>query len=119
MRFRLWGGSKPISTPTSVHLNENEMRNGCLFGNFTAELGDQSEAIRGRILRIFAEVRDSIGYCLDAAVTGGELPSNFDCEETAAFIVAALQGAILISKAERSPKSVERFKDILFSRLLS
>jgi TetR/AcrR family transcriptional regulator, transcriptional repressor for nem operon len=99
-------------------LNRDEMRNGCLFGNFTAEAGDHSEAIRQRLVEIFAEVQRSVAYCLRAAVTAGELPSDFDCDEVASFIVSSLQGANLLAKAQRSPVPVERFKRILFSKIL-
>jgi TetR/AcrR family transcriptional repressor of nem operon len=99
-------------------LNRDGMRNGCLFGNFTAEASDHSEVIRQRLVEIFAEVQASVAYCLRAAVTAGELPPNFDCDGIAAFIVSSLQGATLLAKAERSPAPVERFKQILFSRIL-
>ena len=45
-------------------LNRDSMRNGCLFGNFTAEASDHSETIRQKLLDVFAEVRRSIAYCL-------------------------------------------------------
>lgn len=99
-------------------LNQDSMRNGCLFGNFTAEASDHSEAIRRRLLEVFAEVRRSITYCLKAAVKAGELPEGYDCEEVAAFIVASLQGANLLAKAERSPEPVLRLKRMLFSTIL-
>ncbi len=94
------------------------MRNGCLFGNFTAEASEHSELIRLRLVEIFGEVRNSIAYCLRAAVKAGELRPSLDCDEMAAFIVSSLQGANLIAKAERSPVPVERFKEILFSVIL-
>ncbi len=99
-------------------LNRDQMRNGCLFGNFTAEAIDASEAIRVRLVEIFARVRANIAYCLKAAVAAGELPETFDCDETAGFIVSSLQGANLLSKAERDPAPVQRFKHILFSAVL-
>ena len=99
-------------------LNRDSMRNGCLFGNFTAEASDNSELIRQRLLGIFTEVRQSIAYCLRAAVKTGELSPSLDCDEVAAFIVSSLQGANLLAKAERSPVPVERFKEILFSMIL-
>jgi TetR/AcrR family transcriptional repressor of nem operon len=102
----------------TTRLNKDGMRNGCLFGNFTAEACDQSDAIRRRLAEIFAEVQQSIAYCLQAAVTAGESPAGLDCDETAGFVVSSLQGAILIAKAERSPAPLERFKTILFSRVL-
>ena len=99
-------------------LNRDGMRNGCLFGNFTAEASDRSEVIRHRLVEIFAEVQDSIAYCLRAAVRAGELPPDFDCDEVAGFVVSSLQGANLLAKAQHSPVPVERFKRILFSTIL-
>jgi TetR/AcrR family transcriptional repressor of nem operon len=100
-------------------LNRENMRNGCLFGNFAAEASDHSEAIRQRLVEVFNEVQRAIAYCLRAAIAAGELPQTFDCDETAAFIVASLQGANLLAKAQRSPQPVERLKQILFTRILT
>jgi TetR/AcrR family transcriptional repressor of nem operon len=99
-------------------LMRNNMRTGCLFGNFTAEASGDNEAIRAKLLDIFAEVRRSLAYCLRAAVNAGELREDFDCDETAAFIFASMQGANLIAKAQRDPAPVERFKKFLFSTIL-
>src|SRR5260370_5106502 len=61
-------------------LNQDGMRNGCLFGNFTAEASDHSEIIRHRLVEIFAAVQDSVAYCLRAAVKAGEVPPSVDCD---------------------------------------
>jgi TetR/AcrR family transcriptional repressor of nem operon len=103
---------------TKNRLNKDGMRNGCLFGNFTAEASDHSETIRLRLVEIFTEVQGALTYCLKAAVKAGELPPRFKCEEIAGFIVSSLQGANLLAKAQRSPIPVERFKRILFSMVL-
>jgi len=99
-------------------LNRNSMKNGCLFGNFTAEASEYSEPIRTRIVEIFAETRAALAYCLRAAVAAGEVGPALDCEEVAGFILSSLQGAILLSKAHRSPEPIERFKRVLFSSVL-
>ena len=99
-------------------LNRDQMRNGCLFGNFTAEASDHSEAIRGRLIEIFEEIEDAVGYCLRAAVKAGELPQDFACETVAGFVVSSLQGANLLAKAMRSPLPVERFRQVLFEMVL-
>lgn len=99
-------------------LNRDGMRNGCLFGNFTAEASDHSEIIRHRLVEIFAEVQRSVAYCLRAAMEAGELPPDFDCDEVAGFVVSSLQGANLLAKAQRNPEPVERFKRMLFSKVL-
>lgn len=103
---------------TKAHLNEDSMRNGCLFGNFTAEASDHSELIRQRLVEIFAEVQDAVADCLKAAVQAGELPAGFGCDDVAGFIVSSLQGANLLAKAQRSPVPVDRFKQVLFSAVL-
>jgi TetR/AcrR family transcriptional repressor of nem operon len=99
-------------------LNVDSMRNGCLFGNFTAEASEHSEPIRKRLIEAFAESRESIAYCLRAAVAAGEVKPDIDPNEIAGFIIASLQGAILVSKAHRSPEPIERFKRLLFSTVL-
>ena len=99
-------------------LNQCEMRHGCLFGNFTAEASAESEVIRHKLVEVFAEIQQSVAYCLKAAVAAGELPADFDCDETAGFIISSLQGANLLSKAHRSPVPVERFRKILFETIL-
>jgi TetR/AcrR family transcriptional repressor of nem operon len=101
-----------------ARLNQDGMRNGCLFGNFTAEASGQSEAIRNRLIDIFGAVADSVAYCLRAAVAAGEVPADMDCDAIAGFIVSSLQGANLLAKAQRSPAPVERFRDILFAKVL-
>lgn len=99
-------------------LNEHGMRNGCLFGNFTAEASAESDVIRNRLVDIFAEVQGNVATCLEAAVAAGELPADFNCSETAGFIVSSLQGANLLCKAQRSTAAHERFTHVLFTQVL-
>jgi TetR/AcrR family transcriptional repressor of nem operon len=95
-----------------------DMRNGCLYGNFSAEIGDTSDPIRARVVEIFGETRAAVAYCLKAAVSAGEITKTIDCDDIAAFIVSSLQGAILLSKAQRSPEPIERCKRLLFAMVL-
>ncbi len=99
-------------------LNKDSMKNGCLFGNFTAESSDCSEPIRLRLVEVFAEVQAAVAYCLRAAVKAGEISPATDCDEIAGFVVASLQGANLLAKAQRSAVPVERFKEVLFASVL-
>jgi TetR/AcrR family transcriptional regulator, transcriptional repressor for nem operon len=91
---------------------------GCLIGNFSAEVVDQSEAMRLRLVEIFDEVRAAFAHCLRAAVAAGELPAGFDVEGVAGFLLSGLQGATLVAKAERSPAPIERLKALLFTSVL-
>jgi TetR/AcrR family transcriptional regulator, transcriptional repressor for nem operon len=101
-----------------LYLEQAGMRTGCLIGNFSAEAGDQSGAIRQRLVEILAEIHAAVVYCLRAAVAAGELSPATDCDELAHFIYASLQGAILQSKVEHSSVPIERFKKVLLSTVL-
>jgi TetR/AcrR family transcriptional regulator, transcriptional repressor for nem operon len=101
-----------------VYLKQGDMRKGCLYGNFTAEASEQSEAIRTRIAGVFVENQESVAYCLRAAVAAGELPATLDASEVAGFIISSLQGAILVAKAQRSSIPIERFLRVLFGTIL-
>jgi TetR/AcrR family transcriptional repressor of nem operon len=91
--------------------------NGCMIGNFAAETSD-SDAIRPHLIEIFDAVRDAIASCLKAAVAAGEVRTDLDCEDVAAFMVAALQGANLLAKVERSAEPMIRLKRLTFGSLL-
>lgn len=97
---------------------QEDPRNGCLVGNFSAEVAEHSELIRSRIVEIYAETRAAIAYCLAAAVEAGELPRGFDVEGVAEFIFSGQQGAILVAKAERDCAAFHRFKALLFRNVL-
>jgi len=93
-------------------------RNGCLLGNFSAEANDCGEALRARVVDALAAMQDALALCLRAAVQAGEIAPSTDCDETAAFILAGLQGATLLAKVQRSPRALERFEHVLFARVL-
>ena len=98
-------------------IRTNETKNGCLFGNFTAEC-EHSETMRKRLIEIYAELQAAVVYCLKAAMKAGELPRSFKATEVANFIISGLQGAVLLAKAERDLSPAENFKKVLFSTVL-
>jgi TetR/AcrR family transcriptional repressor of nem operon len=99
------------------HLRQG-MKNGCLFGNFSAELGECSETIRLRIAAIFAGLQTAVAECLQAAVKAGDLAEDFACWDVAGFIVGSLQGNTLLCKAQLSIEPFDRFKRVLFTNVL-
>ena len=88
---------------------------GCLYGNFAIEASDQSEAIRKRMVEIFDELKGHLTSCLKAAAKAGELTYSITPDELANFIIAGLQGAILVGKSRRNLVPLEQFERVLFS----
>ena len=99
-------------------LKQADFRNGCLIGNFSAEVGAHSDTIQAKLVEMYAEIHESVVYCLKAAAKSGELPATVDCKELAHFLYSSLQGAILQAKVERSPLPFKRFVKIAFSTIL-
>jgi TetR/AcrR family transcriptional repressor of nem operon len=100
------------------YLKQGEFRTGCLIGNFSAEVGAHSETIHAKLCEMYADIHESVVYCLKAAVKSGELPANADCRELAHFLYSSLQGAILQAKVDRSPLPLKRFIKFAFSTIL-
>jgi TetR/AcrR family transcriptional repressor of nem operon len=93
-------------------------RSGCMYGNFAAELPELSDEISKQVAQRLAEREQSVAECLQSAVMTGELPKSFDVESTATFTIAALQGAMLISKVRHHGGPMEALKTVLFEQLL-
>ena len=72
-------------------LKQADFRNGCLIGNFSAEVGAHSDTIHEKLNDICAEIHESVVYCLKAAVKACELPATADCKELAYFLYSSLQ----------------------------
>lgn len=96
----------------------NGMRDGCLLGNLAAEASQDSEPMREKLDAAFTDIAAQIAYCLKAAVEAGEVPRDLDVEGTAAYIVASVQGANLLAKVTRDTAPIDRFKAILFDKVL-
>lgn len=118
--------SLPVRTRFSAYFDReienlscNEMRGGCLLGNFYAEVADQSEVLRLRLAKISQDIRADIKTVLEEGVISGELRADLKCEETAGFIYSSLQGAILIAKVLRVPTPLEDCRNHIMQSILN
>ncbi|GAB3164185.1 TetR/AcrR family transcriptional regulator [Microbispora hainanensis] len=70
---------------------------GCLFGNLTLEMSNQTEAIRGRLQEIFDAQVDMIEAVVVEAQARGDA-TVADTREAARSVVAQLEGHVLFAK---------------------
>ena len=99
-------------------MQRDGMRSGCLYGNFSAEASNASEPIRTKVAAALAERQEAVATCLRAALAAGEVPATLDVEAVSSVVVSSLQGALLLSKVQRSLAPLEHLKQVVFSSVL-
>jgi len=70
---------------------------GCMFGNLTLEMSNQTQAIRERLQQIFAEQVDMVAAVIAEAKERGQVTAP-DTRAAARSIVAQLEGQVLFAK---------------------
>jgi TetR/AcrR family transcriptional repressor of nem operon len=96
-----------------------DYQQGCLFGNFAAEMSDHSPAIRARLAEIFTAWIADIARAVRDAQTTGDLPAGSDPEALAAFLLSAWEGAVLRSRAGKGRDPLDNFLHTAFTKLLT
>ncbi len=74
---------------------------GCALGNLAAELSDVHEAFRTRLAEVFSTWRARLTVALVEAQRRGDVSPTCQPEVVAQFLVAALEGAILMTKVTK------------------
>lgn len=80
---------------------------GCPMGNLASELSDMHEGFRRRLAEIFTVWRERMTDTLREAQADGSLRSECDPASLAHFLVAALEGAILLTKVTKDIQIME------------
>jgi TetR/AcrR family transcriptional repressor of nem operon len=81
---------------------------GCPLGNLAAELADRHEGFRARLQGVFSAWQERLGDALRRAQARGHVDPACDPAATAAFVVASLEGAILMAKLAKDIEVMER-----------
>ena len=95
-----------------------EYGRGCLLGNFSAELADQSPLIRERLAALSASWTRDIEDAVRDAQADGAVSTKSDPADLAAFLLDAYEGALLRARVEKSGAPLERFMTVTFAHLL-
>jgi TetR/AcrR family transcriptional repressor of nem operon len=87
---------------------------GCMFGNLTLELSNQTEAIRERLQQIFNTQVEMVEKVIAEAVEREDVSVN-DTREAAGSVVAQLEGQVLFAKLYNNTQRL----DTLWTNCLS
>jgi TetR/AcrR family transcriptional repressor of nem operon len=80
---------------------------GCPLGNLATELADAHEGFRQRLAGIFETWRSRLATALDRARAEGTLVPEVDPDALARFLVAGIEGAILLTKVKKDIQVME------------
>lgn len=81
---------------------------GCPMGNLASELSDVHEGFRQRLADIFERWRVMLAATLERGRDSGRLRADLDTASAAGFVVAALEGAILMAKVTKDISVMEK-----------
>ena len=84
---------------------------GCAMGNLASELSDVHEGFRARLAEVFSAWRDRITEALREARRRQMLSEACRPEAVAHFLVASLEGAILMTKVTKDIRVMEQCID--------
>lgn len=95
-----------------------EYRRGCLIGNLGQEMGALPESFRARLKDTFEDWQSRLSVCFLEAQQAGQLASDVDVSQLAAFFWIGWEGAVLRAKLERTVIPLEVFTRFFFAGLL-
>ncbi|MBY0357984.1 MAG: TetR/AcrR family transcriptional regulator [Candidatus Obscuribacterales bacterium] len=99
-------------------LAARECRRGCLIGNLSQEMADQSEVLRKELSKVMAKWRDMFAACIDEGQKSGEIKNNKSAQELAEFFSAAWSGAVMRAKTVQNTEPLDVCIDMIFGEIL-
>jgi TetR/AcrR family transcriptional repressor of nem operon len=84
------------------------MSRGCLLGTFAHELSDTHPQIRSACAKGFKAWAEQFAKQLAAAKAAHPPRTPFDSMELAEHLIAVVEGALILGKAQRDPAALER-----------
>jgi TetR/AcrR family transcriptional repressor of nem operon len=92
---------------------------GCLIGNFSAELSDQSPLIREELLKVFKRWTAEIEFAIRDGQAEGSISKKLKAGEIASFLINAYEGTILRARVDKTPRAFKAFMKVTFSSILA
>ncbi|UVK53587.1 TetR family transcriptional regulator C-terminal domain-containing protein [Mesorhizobium sp. AR02] len=96
-----------------------EYRTGCMIGNMSAEMPDQSRAVRERLAVLLAAWSRAIESCVREAQVEGIVRRDMEARTIAMFLLNSWEGAMMRAKVDKDAVALTAFVDVAFGTLLT
>jgi TetR/AcrR family transcriptional repressor of nem operon len=97
---------------------KSKFERGCLLGNFSGELANQSEVIRRSLAQLYKRWTEDLEEAIADGQGEGVISRDRKAGDIAAFLLDAYEGALLRARVERSRAPFDRFMQLAFERIL-
>ena len=98
---------------------KSKFERGCLLGNFSAELANQSPVIRESLVTLFERWTKDLEVAIADAQSEGAVSSDRDAGDIAAFLLDAYEGTLLRARVQRDRAPFDRFMKLAFEQILT
>jgi TetR/AcrR family transcriptional regulator, transcriptional repressor for nem operon len=92
-----------------------DFEKGCMVGNFSTELSDQSPEIRERLAAIYAAWTRSVESCVREAQHAKRVRLDLPASALASFLINSWEGAVLRARVERDRSPLVQFEQVVFA----
>jgi TetR/AcrR family transcriptional repressor of nem operon len=99
-------------------LAANECRKGCLIGNLSQEMADQSEVLRAALVASMNSGRTAFATIIEAGQKQGEIKNMRSSHELAELFQSAWHGSMLRAKTTKTLEPIDNFINLFFSDVL-
>lgn len=100
------------------NLQSLNCRKGCLIGNLSQEMSDQSEVFRKRLLEIQTESHKRFADCLKESQQSGEISKKYNADDLAELFLSAFSGAVMRAKTCKTTDPLQSFRRVMFQQIL-
>jgi len=109
---------KTLCETGKANLSAQECRKGCLIGNLSQEMSDQSEILRHELSTIIGKWRDMLAACIDEGQKAGGIKKRWPADALAELFQSGWSGAMLRAKTLKNTKPLEVFINLMFNDVL-
>lgn len=95
-----------------------DCRKGCLIGNLSQEMADQSEVLRTELSIVMRKWRDLFAACIEEGQQSGEIRSGVSPEALAELFLSGWSGSVMRAKTVKQIEPMEIFIDLMIDNLL-
>jgi TetR/AcrR family transcriptional repressor of nem operon len=91
----------------SESLKREDVERGCPLLNLSQEMSGIDEGFRKRTAKVFKNWHDAIAGALREGQKRGVVRNDINANETATFLIAALEGYVVLGKNSQDPRTMQ------------